>query len=74
MSSNKKGIIAGTNLGGDGGGISTISNALNSKLDALIGEIRNLRGDVQKGMVVNLDGDRVSQKLMTPLAMNVRSM
>jgi len=70
---NKNGIIAGTKLGGDNSGISSISNALNTKLDALIGEIRNLRGDVQKGMVVNLDGNKVSQNLMTPLAMNVRS-
>ena len=70
---NKNGIVAGTNLGGGDTGISAISNSLNSKLDSLIGEIRNLRGDVQKGMVVNLDGDRVSQKLMTPLAMNIRN-
>lgn len=70
---NKKGIVAGTNLGGNNQGITTLSNSLNTKLDSLINEIRHLRGDVQKGMVVNLDGNKVSQNLQVPLAMNARN-
>jgi hypothetical protein len=82
---NKNGIIAGTNLGGGKeekqqniiqsipeGNISQLSSTLNNKLDQLIGEVRIMTNELKKGMTVNLDGNRVSSGLLTPIAINSR--
>ena len=82
---NKNGIIAGTNLGGKNqekqnntiqsipeGNISQLSSTLNNKLDQLIGEVRIMTNELKKGMTVNLDGNKVSQNLLVPLAINNR--
>ena len=72
---NKNGIIAGTDLGGGGidGNITKLTNSLENKLDILINEMRGMTKEVKKGMVVNLDGNKVSNELLQPLSMNIRN-
>ncbi len=67
-------VIAGTNLGGGGseGGISTLASSLNNKMDQMIGRLDSLIIAVNKGMVVNLDGIKVSEGLATPMAISNR--
>ena len=68
-------VIAGTDLmggSGKGGDISILASTLGNKMDQMIGKLDNLIGAVNKGMVVNLDGNRVSQELLTPLAISNR--
>jgi len=75
---NKNGIIAGTNLGKNNtpqsneGGISILASSLNNKMDQMIGRLDNLIIAVNKGMVVNLDGIKVSEGLSTPMAISNR--
>lgn len=76
---NKNGIIAGTNLGkkdaqiqNNDSGITVLASSLNNKMDQMINRLDSLIGAVNKGMVVNLDGNRVSQELATPMAINDR--
>lgn len=69
-------IIAGTDLYGgkqnsqtnNEGGISILASTLGNKLDIMINKLDNLIGAVNKGMVVNLDGIRVSNELSVPNA------
>lgn len=74
---NKNGVIAGTNLLGNGDGgssnLSVLSSTLGSKMDIMINKLDNLVVAVNKGMVVNLDGNKVSQGLLTPIAINNRN-
>lgn len=70
---NKNGIIAGTNLGGGEGNITKLTSSLNNKLDQLIGEVRIMTKELQRGMTVNLDGNKISNELMTPMALNMRN-
>lgn len=78
---NKNGIIAGTDLGKkentlsepSNGNISVLASTLGNKMDTMIGRIDVLIGAVNKGMVVNLDGNRVSQELQVPLAISNRT-
>jgi len=69
-------VIAGTDLMGgqksEGGNVSSLASSLNNKLDQLISEIRVMSGELKKGMTVNLDGNKVSQELLTPLAISNR--
>jgi hypothetical protein len=68
-------VVAGTNLFGGNqseGNISQLSSTLNNKLDQLIGEVRTMTNELKKGMTVNLDGNRVSSGLLTPIAINSR--
>jgi len=69
-------VIAGTDLMGgqksEGGNVSSLASSLNNKLDQLISEIRVMSGELKRGMVVNLDGNKVSQELLTPLAISDR--
>ncbi len=53
--------------------ISSITISLNNKMDIMINKLDNIVNAVNKGMVVNLDGNRVSQELLTPLAINNRN-
>jgi len=68
-------IIAGTNLFGDkqpSSNISDISSTLGNKMDVMINKLDSLIGAVNRGMVVNLDGNKVSQELSTPMAISTR--
>ena len=68
-------VIAGTNLmggSGKGGDVSMLASTLGNKMDQMIGKLDNLIGAVNKGMIVNLDGNRVSQELSTPMAISNR--
>lgn len=66
-------VIAGTNLmGGSSEGITQLSSTLGNKMDIMIGKLDSLIGAVNKGMTVNLDGNKVSQELAIPLAINNR--
>jgi hypothetical protein len=70
-------VVAGTDLFGGGdkgnGGITILASTLGNKMDIMINRLDSLIGAVNKGMVVNLDGNRVSQELQTPLAMSSRT-
>ena len=81
---NKNGIIAGTDLGkkeekgnnksiSNDGNITLLSSMLGGKMDTMIGKLDLLIGAVNKGMVVNLDGNKVSHELQTPLAISNRT-
>ena len=76
-------IVAGTNLfpqdnskstnnfhqtNSDNGNITLLTSTLGNKMDIMINKLDSLIGAVNKGMVVNLDGNKVSQELLTPLA------
>jgi len=76
-------IVAGTNLfpekpsiskpiQSNDGGITVLSSTLGNKMDVMIGKLDSLIGAVNRGMVVNLDGNKVSQELMIPQAINNR--
>lgn len=78
---NKDGIVAGTNLGGkkentsiqsSESSITVLSSTLGNKMDVMINKLDNLITAVNKGMTVNLDGNKVSQNILTPLAINNR--
>jgi hypothetical protein len=67
---NKNGITAGTDLfkEKDNGSITTLSNSLGNKMDVMINKLDNVVSAINRGMVVNLDGNKVSQELLIPLA------
>jgi len=50
------------------GGITILASTLGNKMDVMIHKLDTLVGVMSKGMVVNLDGNRVSQELGTPMA------
>jgi hypothetical protein len=50
------------------GGITQLSSTLGNKMDIMINKLDGLINAVNKGMIVNLDGNKVSQELLTPLA------
>lgn len=54
------------------GSITTLSNTLGNKMDQMIGKLDILIYTMKNGMVVNLDGNRVSQELGTPMAIATR--
>lgn len=73
---NKNGITAGTNLfqnQSNDGNITMLSNSLGNKMDIMIGKLDNVVNAINKGMTVNLDGDKVSRNLLTPLAISNRN-
>lgn len=74
---NKNGVTAGTNLfdksSSNEGGITVLSSTLGNKMDVMINKLDNLITAVNKGMTVNLDGNKVSQELLTPLAITNRN-
>ena len=73
---NKNGITAGTNLfknQSNDGNITMLSNSLGNKMDIMIGKLDNVVNAINKGMIVNLDGNKVSQNLLTPLAISNRN-
>lgn len=67
---NKNGVVAGTDLFNNNSNPS--SNLLGNKMDIMINKLDNLISAVNKGMVVNLDGNKVSQELLSPLSLNDR--
>jgi len=52
--------------------ITVLSSTLGNKMDVMINKLDNLITAVNKGMTVNLDGNKVSQNILTPLAINNR--
>lgn len=70
---NKNGIIAGTNLGGNEGNITQLTNSLGNKLDILVQEMKEMKQELKRGMIINLDGNRISNNLIQPLSMNIRN-
>lgn len=77
-------IVAGTNLFPDkqptnktiqsnDGGITVLSSTLGNKMDQMIGKLDTLIYTMKNGMVINLDGNRVSQELGTPMAITTRN-
>jgi len=62
-----------TNISSDNGSISILSNTLGNKMDQMIGKLDTLIYTMKNGMVINLDGNRVSQELGTPMAITTRN-
>lgn len=61
------------NVSSDNGSISILSNTLGNKMDQMIGKLDTLIYTMKNGMVINLDGNRVSQELGTPMAITTRN-
>ncbi len=55
-----------------GDDISTLTISLNNKMEVMLNKFDILIGAVNKGMVVNLDGIKVSEGLSTPMAISNR--
>ena len=67
-----KPTITTSNNSNNNSGISVLASSLNGKMDQMIGRLDNLIVAVNKGMVVNLDGIKVSEGLSVPMAISNR--
>lgn len=70
ISNNSK--IITNNISSNEGGITILASTLSNKMDQMINKLDNVVMAINRGMVVNLDGNRVSQELGTPLAITTR--
>jgi len=60
--------IITNNISSNEGGITILASTLGNKMDQMINKLDNVVMAINKGMVVNLDGIRVSNELNTPMA------